>query len=271
MATPATSSRAPFVPGDILSIPLNEDLFGALRILGGSEETDFNGISARWKSLSRDMQDKLMRDLRSSFDEKSQSSAKVVLCDWFGTSQPSPTELRGFRPLYLTSTDMFEDLYEDWTRWISRSELDSLERVSNVPLTEAERMNAIEMSSSLSWTKQVAHAQFKARSRAELDFLKSATEEIIQQDAKTAWKARQSLGQEVDSLLGELVSIGYWEDFRTAKGDPHPRATELGSTLLRIGGHNLMLAVWWRIHYAKSRLSMQSLNNCWHGIGGWTA
>ena len=101
--------------------------------------------------------------------------------------------------------------------------------------------------------------------------LRSEEERQIEREAN----AGASLCPEADPLLEELMKIGQTCDFISDPGGnynengQHRRAREIGITLNRIGGIELMQAIYYRISVGLSPARARSLEFAWSYIGHW--
>ena len=101
--------------------------------------------------------------------------------------------------------------------------------------------------------------------------LRSDEERQIEREAYTG----VTLGPDVDPLLEELMEIGRICDFVSDSGGDfnehgqHIRTREIGVTLNRIGGMELMQAVYYRILAVLGLTRARSLEFAWGHIGHW--
>ncbi|MFO8143293.1 MAG: hypothetical protein R6T78_01250 [Dehalococcoidales bacterium] len=86
-----------------------------------------------------------------------------------------------------------------------------------------------------------------------------------------------SLGNKVDSLIQELVRIGWEEGFVEPGYGQHYdeegrniRARNIGKRLDEIGGLRLMKVAWWRVRFDLSPgPASRDLDIIWDGVGEW--
>ena len=248
--------------GDILMFEFSQGQFGACRVLGCAETID----GSRFNKYA---QMELKKNLGSVF---------LFVTTWFGNSRPILSDPKLLQPLYMVRSGFIEDYYALLTRWLLREETVSFELIASVPLTDLERQMALGIlvpSINLRGIKSCVQKQFEALQSAELAcssirrFIQTADEDALKKNARFKFEETESLGGELDALIGELCYLG--ERFEFVNAPDKLRARSIGQQLFDRGGRNMMLAVWWRVERAQKRLSMQTLNSCWHGIGGWTS
>ena len=245
------------VPGEILMFELAHGRFGAIRVLGSRSTMD---------------RTKLTKYAAEDLDDRRKTETCVYATRWQGNAPPDPTDPRLLQPLYTVWTNYIQDYYEPLVRWVLDADrLDSLHVIATVPLGEELSFGILVPFNNWRDLKEYILRQFESQESATPEFIATATEEQLKLAANFRQGTGNSFGPELDDLIGELILIGGRFDFHEPGGGPHARARSIGQRLNEEGGLNLMTAVWWKIAGAQKRLSMQSLNNCWHGIGGWTA
>jgi hypothetical protein len=107
-----------------------------------------------------------------------------------------------------------------------------------------------------------------------LDF-RSDEERKIERKAQRG----DSLGKQADALVQELITIGLRESFLSVSPGGsfdskcrNIRAREIGETLNRMGGINMMKAAGYRVAYRCQKPgASRELEYCWNGIGEWLA
>lgn len=265
-ATPAPpfGSTDPWKAGDVLLFDLAPGEFATLRILGSARSMDHSKLTPY---AIKELTQPDGREIRRLY----QSGVCVFPTAWYGTEKPNPSDPKLRRPLYVVKTGFIDDYYDSMVRWVEWSEVSALSHITSIPITNELSYGILRPGLRLEGLRTAVLKQVRAQQAANPDFIRTASEAQLQAHGKFQLEDGQSLGAELDALIGELMFLGNKTEFRDSDRNPHPRARSIGEELFAMGGRNFMMAAWWRIHGAQPRFSMQSLNFCWHGIGDWTA